>query len=247
MTEPCPCGYTAECPMHCGDGHATGACPPRHPAPAAYDSTADTLQHSRRVAELISPLAAELVQRGIQHDRSKTEPPEVGVFNEYTPKLKNSTYGSDEYKSFLAGMGAGLAHHYASNRHHPEHFTRGVDGMTLVDLLEMLADWKAATERHADGDLRRSLAVQRDRFGLSDQLVQILTNTAAYYDWLPGQPAVTGPRETCGVAGTAPDGDALDCNQAAGHERDNRVPGARVHCDGSRDNLCWNDGEVSGL
>lgn len=247
MTEPCPCGYTDECPIHCGYGHATGACPPRHPAPPAYDSTADTLQHARRVAELVAPLAAELVQRGIQHDRSKTEEPELGVFNEHTPKLKASTYGSEEYHGFLAGMGAGLTHHYLANRHHPEHFTHGVEGMTLVDLLEMLADWKAATERHADGDLRRSLAVQRDRFGLSDQLMQILTNTAAYYDWIPGQPAVTGPRETCGVAGHAPNGDVLDCNQAAGHERVNRVPGARVHCDGSRDNLCWRDGEVASL
>jgi len=149
---------------------------------ADYDSTADTLRHAARVAELIAPLAAELVARGIAHDRSKTQDPELAVFNEYTPKLKDSTYGSDEYKGFLAGMGAGLTHHYAANRHHPEHFTRGVDGMTLVDLLEMLADWKAASGRHADGDLRRSLAVQRDRFGLSDQLVQILTNTAAYYD-----------------------------------------------------------------
>jgi hypothetical protein len=114
-----------------------------------------------------------------------------------------------------------------------------------VQVVEMLCDWKAATERHADGDLRKSLAVQRERFGISDQLLQILTNTAAYYDWLPFQPAVTGPRETCGVAGVAPNGDVLDCNQAAGHERSNRVPGARLHCDGSRDNMVWRDGEIA--
>lgn len=200
-----------------------------------YDSTADTLKHGRRVAELLAPLASELVQRGIEHDRSKTEDPELAVFNEYTPKLKHSTYGSDEYKGFLAGMGAGLAHHYACNRHHPEHFKQGVGNMTLVDLLEMLADWKAATERHADGDLRRSLEIQRERFGISDQLLQILLNTAGMYGWLarhPGYPL-------CGVKGKAPNGEDLDCDQPINHE----LP----HCDGSRDNLCWHDGETADL
>jgi hypothetical protein len=56
--------------------------------------------------------------------------------------------------------------------------------MTLVDLIEMLADWKAATERHDDGDLARSLDIQRDRFGLSDQLADILRNTAHHFGWI---------------------------------------------------------------
>jgi hypothetical protein len=29
------------------------------------------------------------------------------VFDEFTPKLRDSTYGSDEYKAFLEGMGDG--------------------------------------------------------------------------------------------------------------------------------------------
>jgi hypothetical protein len=56
--------------------------------------------------------------------------------------------------------------------------------MTLVDLIEMLADWKAATERHDDGDLAKSLEVQRERFRLSDQLVAILRNTAEQFGWV---------------------------------------------------------------
>lgn len=155
---------------------------------APFDSRPDTLLHSQRVGELIVQISKELLDRSTCHDRSKTLPPEVGVFDEYTPKLKTSTYGSDEYKGFLAGMGEGLAHHYANNRHHPEHFgAAGVNGMTLVDLVEMLADWKAATERHADGDLAKSLVIQQERFGLSDQLVRVLRNTAERYRWIPGQ------------------------------------------------------------
>jgi uncharacterized protein DUF5662 len=149
-----------------------------------FDSTLDTLKHSRRVDELLLQLVGEIQARVTKHDLSKMEDPELAVFNEFTPKLKDSTYGSDEYKSFLASMGEGLKHHYEHNRHHPEHFRNGVNSMTLVDLVEMLADWKAATERHDDGDLNRSLVIQQERFGLSDQLLQILWNTATELGWL---------------------------------------------------------------
>lgn len=151
----------------------------------SFDSRPDTYAHIVRVQELLAPVAAEIVQRGVHHDRSKVEPPEVETFDEYTPKLRDSTYGSDEYKSFLAGMGDGLAHHYANNRHHPEHHADGIDGMTLVDLIEMLADWKAATERHTDGSLDRSLVIQAERFGIGGQLSRILRNTALDLGWLP--------------------------------------------------------------
>jgi hypothetical protein len=153
-------------------------------AEPAYDSTADTLKHSLRVGTLMSQPIAELVQRSTRHDLSKTQPPELAIFNEFTPKLKHSTYGSDEYKGFLEAMGEALRHHYAVNAHHPEHRTNGINGMTLVDLIEMLADWKAATERHDDGDLAKSLEIQRSRFGISDQLLQVLRNTAEWFGWI---------------------------------------------------------------
>jgi hypothetical protein len=150
-----------------------------------YDSRPATLFHNQRVGELMVQVVKEALDRSTCHDRSKTEPPEVEVFDEFTPKLKTSTYGSDEYKGFLEAMGEGLKHHYEHNRHHPEFFGEdGVNGMTIVDLIEMLADWKAATERHDDGDLAKSLEIQRERFGLSDQLVRILYNTAAHFEWL---------------------------------------------------------------
>lgn len=169
-----------------------------------YDSTADTLKHALRVGELMGQPIRELVDRSVRHDRSKTEDPELAIFNEFTPKLRGSTYGSEEYKGFLAAMGDGLRHHYDHNAHHPEHFDEGIVGMTLVDLIEMLADWRAATERHEDGSLVKSLAIQKERFGISDQLAEILWNTARKFRWLDGQP--------CGVEHTAPDGTRMVCN-----------------------------------
>lgn len=119
----------------------------------SYDSTPDTLWHSLRVAELMGELIKELLDRSIRHDLSKTREPERAVYDEFVPRLRAATYGSAEYRTLSDAMGEGLRHHYAHNRHHPEHFADGINGMTLVDLVEMLADWKAATERTTHGDL----------------------------------------------------------------------------------------------
>lgn len=60
----------------------------------------------------------------------------------------------------------------------------GVDGMTLLDVLEMLIDWKAATERMKNGgDIRKSLEINRERFKLSPQLTAILANTIKEMGW----------------------------------------------------------------
>ncbi len=142
----------------------------------------DTFRHIERVRNLLNGMVMELLRRGELHDQSKLEPPEVSMFTEFTPKLATSTYGSAEYEGFRKSMGPALAHHYANNRHHPEHFKNGVDDMTLVDVLEMLCDWKAASERHNDGNIRKSIEKNADRFGLSPQLVRILENTAEMFN-----------------------------------------------------------------
>lgn len=143
-----------------------------------YDSTADSLRHIKRVATLLSEAATKLLQRGARHDDSKLESPEKELFDIYTPRLKDCTYGSDEYKGYLKELGVALQHHYAHNSHHPEHYENGVDGMDLFDLIEMFFDWKAASERHADGNIYRSIEMNIDRFKLSPQTVSIFTNTA---------------------------------------------------------------------
>jgi hypothetical protein len=50
--------------------------------------------------------------------------------------------------------------------------------MNLIDLVEMLCDWKAASERHNDGNIRKSIEINASRFTISPQLVKILENTA---------------------------------------------------------------------
>lgn len=191
-----------------------------------YDSTQDTRKHIMRVRELLHEFVAQLHNRGVTHDASKLESPEREAFDVATPKLRDLTYGSDEYRQALADLGPALQHHYENNRHHPEHYSwhcpicnwqgdkatwevspqgpndsgvrycprccsngmlyeselmqkpeLGIMGMTLLDVIEMFCDWKAATERHANGNFKTSIQHNRKRFWMSDQLAAIFENT----------------------------------------------------------------------
>lgn len=144
-----------------------------------YDSRPETYEHIGQVRRYLGDAIESLLVRAEEHDRSKVEEPELSIFNEYTPKLQELEYGSDEYKQALEDMGPALRHHYDHNSHHPEHYPEGIKGMSLLDLVEMLCDWKAAGERHADGgNLLRSIEQNQKRFGYSNELRQILENTA---------------------------------------------------------------------
>lgn len=149
-----------------------------------YDSTNDTLAHIISVQGKLMAFEELLKKRASVHDVSKLHAPEKAVFDVFTPKLRGTTYGSEEYKGYLAAMKPALDHHYANNRHHPEFFpgSLGVSGMNLVDLVEMFCDWAVACERHADGDLMRSIEINKQRFNLSDQLADILVNTARFFE-----------------------------------------------------------------
>lgn len=148
-----------------------------------YDSKADTLLHIKRVAELMTQASIELIRRANVHDDSKLESPEKELFDEFTPKLKGCTYGSDEYRLYLKELKVALDHHYKANSHHPEHYENGVNGFDLFDLIEMFFDWKAAGERHADGNIYKSIEINKDRFNLSEQVVDIFKNTANRLGW----------------------------------------------------------------
>jgi hypothetical protein len=162
----------------------------------SYDSRIDTYQHIDKVRGYLLSAAGLLVGRAHVHDSSKLVSPEVEMFDEFTPKLRDLEYGSDEYKAAIVEMGSALEHHYEHNSHHPEHFPNGIRDMSLLDLLEMLVDWKAASERvksvrppfpeapgrpkapEYDSDLIRSIGLNQERWGYSDELRVILENTA---------------------------------------------------------------------
>jgi hypothetical protein len=137
----------------------------------------ETNKHITVVQSNIALFIKDLIDRSVIHDQSKLDSPEIEVFGEYTPELAKTEYGSPEYNELLAKVKPAIDHHYANNRHHPEHWPEGINDMTLMDLVEMLSDWKAATERIKNGNIRKSIEVNAKRYKISPQLQQILENT----------------------------------------------------------------------
>lgn len=140
----------------------------------------DTKDHITRVAKLMLDAAGVFRVRGAAHDRSKFSPEERETYERVVPKIQAAErehgYGSEEYKAAIAELGPALAHHYENNSHHPEHYENGVSGMTLFDVHEMLCDWIAVCQQRG-GDIHKSLEINKQRFGIDDQLYQILKNT----------------------------------------------------------------------
>jgi Family of unknown function (DUF5662) len=149
-----------------------------------YDSTIDTTLHINRVRFLLGQCAIRLLERGSKHDASKLELPEKAIFDAVGNRLSVITYDGEEYKQSLAELKVALDHHYVHNTHHPEHYPDGIDGMSLLDLIEMLMDWKAASERHPGGmNIAHSIELSSQRFSIGEQLKQILLNTAKEIGW----------------------------------------------------------------
>jgi hypothetical protein len=143
----------------------------------SYDSADDTAKHQNRVAEFMYKIIHELEWRVNYHDRSKLSPEEKPYFDKATLLLAYLTYGTEEYREALRMIKPALDHHYSVNRHHPEHFSDGMSGMNLVDIIEMFCDWAAASERHEDGNLRESIYHNRERFRYDGVMEAIFENT----------------------------------------------------------------------
>lgn len=140
-----------------------------------------TRQHIEDVNHLLIQSASELLNRAQKHDQSKLGPEEHEKFSLAAARFKEpgNEYGTEGYEKTKEWLGSALAHHYANNSHHPEHYENGISGMNLFDLLEMLIDWKAASARRsADGML--DLSVNRTNHKVPEELMTAIRNTADY-------------------------------------------------------------------
>ena len=140
-------------------------------------SNLETIKHIHSVRQNLYKMIENLDERAQKHDQSKLDSPEQEIFGETFEDLGKTEYGTPEYDKLLERVKPAITHHYANNRHHPEHWPNGINDMTLIDLVEMLCDWKAATARNKNGNIRKSIEVNSERFKMSDQLRQIFENT----------------------------------------------------------------------
>lgn len=133
-------------------------------------------QHILLVQQKVNKLAADLINRGNVHDRSKLESPEAEIFGE-APDLSSMEYNSPAYHENLKNIQVALDHHYANNNHHPQHFKNGINDMNILDVVEMLCDWAASCKNNKGGNIRQSIEANANRFNMSPQLVRILENS----------------------------------------------------------------------
>jgi hypothetical protein len=126
---------------------------------------------------------SDLQERAMVHDDSKFGADEFPIYASMMDEFAANPFGTTGYFRAKDAIKDATARHFKANRHHPEHFENGVDGMTLVDILEMLADWKAATLNHPEkpGCMIRSLDYGVKKYHISPQLATILLNTIRHY------------------------------------------------------------------
>lgn len=140
----------------------------------------DTTRHIQLVRHFLERATDALTERGRLHDASKFDEPERSLFRDNMAKRDSVPFGTPAYREHLKRVKPALDHHYAVNRHHPEHHTSGISDMSLVDLLEMVCDWMSAAMKTHDGDVacvHRSIEANQERFGYSDEIRGILHHT----------------------------------------------------------------------
>jgi len=104
------------------------------------------ITHRAKVQETLETVASKLKQRAFSHDLSKFNASEFDGMSNKLDQLEETEFGSSEYYKILKSLKNELGEHYFKNRHHPEHYIDKIESMSLIDLLEMIADWKAASK-----------------------------------------------------------------------------------------------------
>src|SRR6266487_1604582 len=140
------------------------------------DYVKDLVDHKQRVAYYMQAVANDLFRRAAVHDNSKLSPEEFEAYDEAFPNFKKYAFGTEEMQAVYDRIRPALQHHFQANDHHVEHFEHGIDDMSLVQLIEMLCDWLAASER-SQVDFSTGLEMNRKRFHIDDQLFGILKST----------------------------------------------------------------------
>ena len=137
-------------------------------------------KHIEGVQNYLKTIGLIITTRGYDHDSSKVSDEEYKYFKMANSINRNQFKTYKEYLDYVKPtLDKGLKHHYEYNRHHPEHFDNGVDDMTLIDIIEMIIDWKVSIEQNGK-KLEDEIGYNFDKYNISDQLKKIIMNTFEY-------------------------------------------------------------------
>lgn len=116
-----------------------------------------TMEHIARVRKCLEFLArasdsgGELIERGRVHDASKFGPeervPYIWLTEYHRCRKTGEPFGYPEGMADRVKLA--VRHHVTSNPHHPE-FHADPDGMSDVDLIEMVCDWTAMAQEFGE-------------------------------------------------------------------------------------------------
>jgi hypothetical protein len=143
-----------------------------------------TRKHQQRVQELLLSEVKELIDRAVHHDASKLDREELEPWQgmeELIEREGQVPYGSPAYEERMKIIEPMATRHYRLNTHHPQHYPGGVRDMDLLDVVEMLIDWKAASER--GGADTMSLEAALNRFKIDGLLGDVIRNTVENRGW----------------------------------------------------------------
>ena len=138
--------------------------------------------HNNNVQNHLADAISNIAKRMANHDQSKYSESEFDLVKG-KPYLQTLEYNTPEYKAGLASVKTAVESHYKANSHHPEHYSDGIKGMTLLDLIEMACDWQAASLEH-NSTFTASIHRNVERFGLSIEIQEILMNTGREMGWI---------------------------------------------------------------
>ena len=128
------------------------------------------MRHRNMVNYALNEMADELRTRGRVHDLSKLQYDEFVGYIGINVAARQYEFGSDELKAAIAEQGDSVRLHYRRNQHHPEWYD-SPDSMTLMNVIEMVIDWWAASMAYggnSKGDVRRSRDEMYKRYEFSE-------------------------------------------------------------------------------
>jgi hypothetical protein len=142
-----------------------------------FKAILEMLEHRIEVQAKLQQISTELQYRAVRHDVSKYTFDEFEGFVDLKIVARTYPYGSPEYETTLKGPALGL--HFAANSHHPEHYENGFDGMSFMDIIELVCDWKATNEVRSRKKLteitwEESLVKAQERFKFDDKYLWLI-------------------------------------------------------------------------
>ena len=139
-------------------------------------------EHNRSVGQQVIQVCNQLIDRALIHDDSIFTDEDLKLVIQEKKELmdlvaqgysRNSPQQQNHRKKWKPLLGE---KHYSLNRHHIQYHDGGINGMNLIDLIEMLCDWYVATKEN-NRDIDKSIRENVQEHKIDSQLSRILKNT----------------------------------------------------------------------